>query len=193
MATTIPPDEILGYYASGWFPMADPDGILRIYSPDPRGILPLESFHIPHGARKAVSDPAWEIRCDTCFDRVLAACARRKETWIDSRIARSYHLLHQAGHAHSIEVFREDRLVGGLYGVRLGAAFFGESMFHRSSGASKAALAFLVTQLRKGGFELLDTQWNTPHLARFGAIEIPRTQYLAKLRRAIKKKADWPA
>lgn len=171
--------------------MADPEGVLRIYSPDPRGILPLDAFHIPHGSRKAVHDPAWEFRFDTCFNEVLGACAERRETWIDAGIARSYCRLHRAGHAHSVEVFREGRLAGGLYGVRLGAAFFGESMFHRVTGASKAALAKLVETLLRGNFQLLDIQWNTAHLALFGAREISRRRYMVQLRKAVGGKATW--
>lgn len=187
----IPPQELIGLYASGWFPMAMEDGSIRCFSPDPRGIIPLDAFHIPHGTRKTLRDPLWEIRIDTCFERVMRSCGKRRETWIDETIVRSYLALHQAGCAHSLEVWREGHLVGGLYGVSLGAAFFGESMFHTVSGASKVALVSLVHRLRHRGFELLDTQWLTPHLARFGAVEVPRARYLEKLQAALPKTAHF--
>jgi leucyl/phenylalanyl-tRNA---protein transferase len=192
MATKIPPRELLALYAEGWFPMAGPDGTIQIHSPDPRGILPLDAFHVPHGSRRAVRDPAWEIRIDTCFDEVVACCARRREgTWINRCIMASYHALHLGGVAHSVEIWRDGLLAGGLYGVRLGGAFFGESMFHRVPGASKAALSALVGRLRRGGFLLLDIQWVTPHLARFGATAIPRDRYLELLARALRIPAVW--
>lgn len=171
--------------------MASPEGDIRLFSPEPRGIIPLESFHIPHGTKKTLADPAWEIRVDTCFPEVIAACAHREETWIDHTIFSSYCDLHLAGHAHSIEVWREGRLAGGLYGVRLQAAFFGESMFHRVPGASKVALVELVRILRQGGFRLLDIQWITPHLAHFGATAIPRQMYLGQLHNALQSTAEW--
>lgn len=191
MAILIPPDELLGLYASGWFPMAMDDGSIRCFSPDPRGIIPLEAFHLPHGARKTVRDTAWKIRTDTAFKRVIRACAGREETWIDESIVCSYLALHEAGHAHSVEVWRDGSLAGGLYGVRLGAAFFGESMFSIHSGASKVALAYLVEKLRANGFLLLDTQWITSHLERFGACSIPRKRYLKLLEHAVNTPARW--
>jgi leucyl/phenylalanyl-tRNA---protein transferase len=192
MANRIPPRELLGLYASGWFPMGMEDGSIRCFSPDPRGIIPLDGFHIPHGARRAIEDPAWEYRIDTCCEEVVRSCAKREETWIDDCIVESYLALHEMGYAHSVEVWREGELAGGLYGVRLGAAFFGESMFHRQTGASKAALAHLIAKLLQGGFLLLDTQWVTPHLVRFGAVEIPREEYLLLLGRAMESSAVWP-
>jgi leucyl/phenylalanyl-tRNA---protein transferase len=186
MATLIPPRELLSLYSAGWFPMAMGDGSIRCFSPDPRGILPLEGFHLPHGARKAVSDPEWELRIDTAFEQVIRACGNRRDTWIDETIVQSYVALHRAGAAHSLEVWREKRLAGGLYGVRIGGAFFGESMFHNVSGASKVALASLVRRLKERGFRLLDIQWDTPHLAQFGALSIPRTEYLQLLQAAIR-------
>ena len=187
MATLIPPGELLSLYSAGWFPMAMADGSIRCFSPDPRGILPLEGFHLPHGARKTVlSDPKWELRIDTAFEQVIRACGNRRDTWIDETIVQSYVALHRAGCAHSLEVWRENRLAGGLYGVRIGGAFFGESMFHNVSGASKVALACLVRRLKERGFRLLDIQWDTPHLAQFGALSIPRAQYLQLLQAAIR-------
>lgn len=192
MATLIPAYDLLGLYASGWFPMADGGGRILLYSPDPRGILPLDGFRLPHGSRKCLLEPAWDIRIDTAFDEVLAGCANRKETWIDDSIATSYSTLHRTGQAHSVEVWREGTLAGGLYGVRIGGAFFGESMFHRHTGASKVALAALVAILGARGFSLLDIQWVTPHLAGFGARAIPRNDYLARLSKAINSHASWP-
>jgi leucyl/phenylalanyl-tRNA--protein transferase len=191
MATLIPPEELLALYASGWFPMAEADGSIRCYSPDPRGILPLDGFHTPHGSKKILRDPAWTLRIDMDFERVIRACALRKETWIDETIVQSYLALHRAGCAHSVEVWRDGHLAGGLYGVQLGSAFFGESMFSICPGASKVALVRLVETLRMGQFLLLDIQWTTPHLAGFGARAIPRKEYLNLLRKAIRGAARW--
>lgn len=168
------------------------EGELRLYSPDPRGIFPLGGFRVPHGAVKTLRDPAWEIRLDSDFAGVVRGCAAGRDTWIDETIFHSYCALHRAGQAHSVEVWRGGELAGGLYGVRLGAAFFGESMFHRVTGASKVALCCLVVMLRKGKFQLLDTQWVTPHLARFGAVNVPRAVYLRMLASALIAGADWP-
>ena len=186
MATLITPEELLSLYAAGWFPMAMSDGSIRCFSPDPRGILPLEDFRIPHGARKEIRDPRWEIRQDTSFEQVVRACSNRRETWIDETIIQSYVGLHRVGHAHSLEIWREGKLAGGLYGVQIGGAFFGESMFHHVPGASKVALVILATRLKTAGFQLLDTQWTTPHLTQFGAISIPRREYLQRLQAAIR-------
>ena len=186
MATLIPPKELLSLYSAGWFPMAMADGSIRCFSPDPRGIIPLDSFHIPHGAKKALRDPRWEVRVDTTFERVVRACGNRRDTWLNETMVQSYLGMHRAGHAHSLEVWREGELAGGLYGVRIGGAFFGESMFHRVPGASKVALVCLALRLRKGGFQLLDTQWSTPHLTQFGARSIPRREYLHLLQTAIR-------
>ena len=181
----------MGLYASGWFPMSMEDGTIRCFSPDPRTIIPLDEFHIPHGTRKTLRDPAWEIRIDTAFEEVMRACAAREETWISEPIVQSYLVLHRLGHAHSVEVWRDGGLSGGLYGVRIGAVFFGESMFHRVSGASKVALVELVRRLRAGGFLLLDSQWTTPHLQLFGAREISRRDYLARLAGSIRRPAQF--
>ncbi|HET7238017.1 MAG TPA: leucyl/phenylalanyl-tRNA--protein transferase [Terrimicrobiaceae bacterium] len=186
MATLITPEELLSLYAAGWFPMAMPDGSIRCFSPDPRGILPIEDFRIPHGARKVLRDRRWEVRQNTSFEQVVRACSNRRETWIDETIIQSYLGLYRAGHAHSLEVWREGMLAGGLYGVQIGGAFFGESMFHHVPGASKVALIVLATRLQTAGFQLLDTQWTTPHLAQFGAISIPRREYLQRLQSAIR-------
>jgi len=192
MAIMIHAKELIGMYATGWFPMATQDGEIRIFSPDPRGILPLEAFHIPHGTTKVINDACWDVRIDTVFEEVLRGCADRRETWIDDRIFASYLELHHLGQAHSVEVWRDEQLAGGLYGVSLGAAFFGESMFHHRSGASKVALVSLVEILKAGAFQLLDIQWVTPHLRQFGAIEIPKQKYLGALTRAVRAGARWP-
>jgi len=184
MANIIPPDILLDFYRRGFFPMAH-EGELRLFSPDPRGVIPLEGFHIPHGSRKTLRDPAWKVTLNEAFEEVVLGCAERDETWIDETIFLSYAELHRMGHGHSVEVWRDGELAGGLYGVAIGAAFFGESMFSRAPGASKVALAWLVERLRARGFELLDTQWITPHLQKFGACEMPRGEYLEKLARAV--------
>jgi leucyl/phenylalanyl-tRNA--protein transferase len=191
MAISIPPELLLSAYRRGAFPMAIAPGDIRWFSPQMRGVLPLDGFHVPHGMRRTLKDPAWEIRIDTAFAEVMRACANRKETWIDGVIFESYRELHKLGHAHSVEVWREGKLAGGLYGVAIGAAFFGESMFSRVTNASKVALARLVEILREGGFVLLDTQWVTPHLAQFGVIEVPRTRYLRMLTRAVETQASF--
>lgn len=165
--------------------MAMEDGSIRCFSPDPRGVIPLDEFRIPHGARKTLRDPAWEVRINTAFEHVMRACGTREETWIDETLVQSYLGLFHQGHAHSVEIWRDGTLAGGLYGVALGAAFFGESMFHTVPGASKVALVWLVTRLREREYLLLDTQWTTPHLELFGATTIPRRLYLKKLAAAL--------
>lgn len=192
MAIPIPPQNLLGLYASGWFPMAMNDGSIRCFSPDPRGVIPLGAFHVPHGTRKTLADPAWEVRVNTAFEEVIRACGRRSETWIDETIVQSYLALFRIGQAHSVEVWRDGCLAGGLYGVTLGGAFFGESMFHEVSDASKVALVGLVGRLKKQKFRLLDIQWTTPHLERFGAVALPRAAYLRKLAAAIALRRTFP-
>lgn len=184
MANIIPPETMLDFYRRGVFPMAV-DGELRLFSPDPRGVIPLDGFRIPHGSRKVLRDPSWEVSVNEAFEEIVLGCAERDETWIDETIFLTYAELHHLGHAHSVEVWRDGELAGGLYGVAIGAAFFGESMFSRVPGASKVALVSLVDILRAQGYELLDTQWVTPHLEKFGACEIPRDEYLEKLGRAV--------
>jgi leucyl/phenylalanyl-tRNA--protein transferase len=180
------PELVLQAYRVGVFPMADPDGEIGWYSPHPRCIFPLDQFHVPRTVRQAIHRGVFEIRINTAFDAVIAGCANRPEgTWISDEVVRVYRALHHRGFAHSVECWQGSALAGGLYGVALGGAFFGESMFTRVSNASKVALAALVERLRARGFVLLDTQWNTPHLARFGATEIPRREYLRRLRHAL--------
>ena len=175
-------DLLLHAYRNAVFPMASPDGEIAWFSPDPRAIIPLdEGFRVPHGLRRVLKKGAFEIRVDTAFETVMRECAAREETWINEEIIASYTGLHRLGHAHSVEAWLEGRLAGGLYGVALGGAFFGESMFHEVTDASKVALHALVMRLRARGFELLDTQWLTPHLETFGAVEIPRAEYRDRL------------
>jgi leucyl/phenylalanyl-tRNA--protein transferase len=193
MATQISPELLIDAYARGFFPMAVAGGRIQWFSPDPRGVIPLDGFHIPHGTRKTLADPAWEVRVNTAFEEVMRSCADRAETWIDERIIRIYVDLSRRGIAHSVEIWREGQLAGGLYGVQLGAVFFGESMFHRVGGASKVALIALHRILVAGGFKLLDIQWTTPHLEKFGAVEISRQTYLRQLTAALQCPANFSA
>ena len=185
----IDPALLVRAYREGIFPMALEDGGVGWFSPDPRGILPLEDFHRPARLARTLRRGTFEIRVDTSFEDVLRACAEDREegTWISEEIVEAYTALHRLGLAHSVEAWQGSAMAGGLYGVHLGGAFFGESMFHRATDASKVALAALVDRLVRRGFTLLDVQWVTPHLARFGAIEISRTEYLARLRRALER------
>jgi leucyl/phenylalanyl-tRNA--protein transferase len=181
-------DALLSAYSSGWFPMAVAPGDIRWYSPDPRGIIPLDTFHVSRRLARSLRQQRFEVRVDTSFRAVIQACADREDSdgdWIDGEIIESYCALHERGVAHSVETWRNGDLVGGLYGVAIGGAFFGESMFHHESDASKAALAALVDRLRGRGYTLLDTQWVTEHLAQFGAMEIPRRRYLRMLDEAL--------
>ncbi len=163
------------------------DGEIGWFAPDPRAIIPLdERFHVPHGLRRALKKCPFTVTADREFETVMRACAARKEgTWISEEIVESYCELHRLGFAHSVETRLGGKLVGGLYGVHIGGAFFGESMFHRVSDASKVALVMLVERLRERGFALLDTQWQTPHLSQFGTYEISRGQYLRRLKQAL--------
>lgn len=179
------PELLLQGYRLGVFPMAMEDESIQWFSPDPRAILPLEDFHVPHALRRLVRKKVFETTMDTAFLKVIKACAKREDTWINLEIIESYTELHELGYAHSVETWKEGRLAGGLYGVAVGGAFFGESMFHRVTDASKVALVVLVEHLRARRFALLDTQWLTPHLQQFGGIEISRDHYLRLLRRAI--------
>ena len=181
----IAPEVLLQGYRLGVFPMAMEDGSIEWFSPDPRGILPLDAFHVPHGLERVIRKRLFEIRINTSFTEVMRRCARRAETWINEEIIASYTRLHELGCAHSVETWRDGQLAGGLYGVSAGGAFFGESMFHEVTDASKVALHALVERLRARRFILLDTQWRTPHLQRFGAIDISRRQYMYLLTRAV--------
>ena len=178
-------EVLLQGYRLGVFPMAMDNGEIEWFSPDPRAILPLDKFHIPHTLERVVRKKSFEIRIDTSFSEVIRECAARSETWINDEIMESYTCLHQLGHAHSVEAWQNGQLAGGLYGVVIGGAFFGESMFHHVRDASKIALLALAEHLRERRFTLLDTQWLTPHLEKFGAIEIPRPDYLHLLNTAV--------
>ena len=185
-ARELPLDVLRAAYRDGWFPMGERGTrLLEWFSPDPRGILPLDAVHVPARLGRRWRAGRFEIRVDAAFPAVMRACAERDDTWISDVILESYQALHQAGDAHSVECWREGRLVGGLYGVALGGAFFGESMFHVETDASKVALVALVERLRDRGFLLLDLQWVTPHLAQFGAVNVRRGAYLRLLDAAL--------
>ena len=192
------PEILLRAYAIGIFPMAEAADDPEIFWVDPqqRGILPLETFHVPRRLRRTVRQNRFEIRVDTAFDAVMRGCAEpnqdRPTTWINDKILKLYGELFRSGYCHSIEAWQDGTLVGGLYGVALGAAFFGESMFSRVADASKVALVHLVARLLAGGFKLCDTQFVTRHLAQFGAIEIPRSAYRRRLAAALRFDAHFP-
>ena len=181
----IPPELLLQGYRLGVFPMAVDDGRIEWFSPNPRAIIPLQKFHVPHGLRRVARKQMFECKIDNRFGEVIRACAKRPDTWINDEIIESYENLFDLGFAHSIEAWQNGKLAGGLYGVALGGAFFGESMFHRKTDASKFALLSLVEHLRAKDFALLDTQWLTAHLAQFGTTEVSRAQYLKLLMHAV--------
>lgn len=193
------PELLLRAYAVGIFPMAESrlDPEIHWIDPDLRGVLPLNDFHVPRRLRRTLRSRIFQVRVDTAFAEVIRACATpaadRKDTWINPTIETLYAELHRMGFAHSVEAWRDGTLVGGLYGVSLGAAFFGESMFSRMPDASKIALVHLVYLLRAGDFQLLDTQFKTPHLQQFGVIEIPREMYRLQLARAVRTPAQFPS
>jgi leucyl/phenylalanyl-tRNA--protein transferase len=196
MKDTLTIDRLLNAYAQGYFPMAEDAGDEEIYwfSPEERGVIPLDGFNIPRSVRKQFKSPSFSFtfRTNTAFEEVIRACAApvpgtgREKTWINDEISALYCELHEQGHAHSVEVWENDKLVGGLYGVSLGGAFFGESMFSRTSGASKFALIYLVALLTESGYTLLDTQYVNNHLTQFGCVGIPKTHYLSQLEKALK-------
>jgi leucyl/phenylalanyl-tRNA--protein transferase len=193
----ITPDVLLKAYACGIFPMAesaDDPGLYWI-EPQKRGVIPLDGFHVPRRLARTVRAGRFEIRIDSDFDAVMAACAApapgREKTWINGRIRRLYTELYRRGHCHTLETWLDGKLVGGLYGVRLGRAFFGESMFHRERDASKVALAHLVARLKRANFALLDAQFITEHLWQFGAVEIERVRYQRILADAVQGNAQF--
>lgn len=189
----IPSNLLLAAYTTGYFPMADPeDNKIYWYSPDPRAIIPLEDFKISRSLKQVIKKNIYVIKINTRFEDVINACADRKETWISDEIIGSYINLYKLGYAHSVESWYNDELVGGLYGVAVGSAFFGESMFSRMKNASKVALNALVNILKNNGYLLLDVQYITPHLRQFGAIEIPKENYLKILGNALKKANKFP-
>lgn len=188
---------LVAAYCRGIFPMAGAEnGRVEWFSPDPRGVIPLDEFHVPKSLERVVRSGRFEITTDLRFEAVMRLCSARRETWIDERLVEAYCELARSGAAHSLEAWRGGELVGGLYGVHLGAAFFGESMFSRPErggrDASKVCLVRLVQILRARGFGLLDTQFVNEHLARFGCRAIPRSAYLRQLAVALAREADWP-
>ena len=189
----VTPAVLLNAYAQGVFPMAqsadDPD--IQWFDPPLRGILPLPGFHVPRSLAKRLRRRDYRVTIDQAFDAVLDGCANRSETWINDRIRQLYGALFRSGFCHSVEVWMGERLAGGLYGVSLGAAFFGESMFSAQTDGSKIALVHLMARLKAGGYQLVDTQFVTDHLERFGAIEIPRTHYKEALHHAVRADADF--
>jgi leucyl/phenylalanyl-tRNA--protein transferase len=193
--TELTADLLLKAYAYGVFPMAKSREDETVYwvQPKLRGVLPLDAFHVPRSLRKTLRRGIFTVTIDKAFGEILKGCAEaapdRPDTWINDRIIHLFTELHDAGAAHSVEVWQEDKLAGGLYGLAMGGAFFGESMFSRRTDASKVALCHLVGMLKVGGFTLLDTQFITDHLARFGAIEISQTDYLAELQAALTRSA----
>ncbi|WP_377275409.1 leucyl/phenylalanyl-tRNA--protein transferase [Rhizobium sp. R86522] len=188
---SITPELLLRAYSIGMFPMSESadDPELFWVEPDIRGIIPLDDFHVSKSLQKAIRKAPFDIRFDTAFDQVVAKCAEaaddRPSTWINQTIRDLYSALHRLGHAHSVEAWEGDELVGGLYGVTLGSAYFGESMFSRRTNASKICLVHLVERLRERGFTLLDTQFTTEHLKTFGAVDIPKAEYGVLLDRAM--------
>jgi len=189
------PDLLLQAYRMGLFPMSEGAEDEEIFWVEPRqrGIFPLDNFHISRSLARQIRRESFTITINRDFSGVMRGCANREETWINAIILDLYQQLHERGDAHSLEVWEDGELVGGVYGVALGGAFCGESMFSRRTGASKIALAYLVDHLRRNGFALFDTQFLTPHLARLGAIEIPRADYLKRLRNALELQADFTA
>jgi len=199
LAHAITPEVVLKAYACGIFPMAESADDPGLYwvEPEHRGLIPLDGLQVSSRLARTVRSSRFDIRIDHDFEAVIDACAAPAEgrgtTWINARIRSLYGALFRVGHCHTVEAWRDGRLVGGLYGVSLGAAFFGESMFHRESDASKVALVHLVARLIKDGFRLLDTQFVTDHLRSLGAIEVPRARYQRLLEAAVTQRAEWRA
>ena len=197
MSSRFGTNDLLACYRRGVFPMGDArdDPNLFLVDPDMRGILPLDAFHIPKRLKRRVKQDPYRVTVDTAFTRVMEMCAEsadgRETTWINSTILNLYSALFREGYAHSVECWNDGELVGGLYGVALGGAFFGESMFSRATDASKIALVHLVAQLLEGGFVLLDAQFHNPHLEQFGLVEIPRADFKRRLNAALEVKADF--
>lgn len=190
--TILDPQFLLTAYCSGYFPMAESKtGAISWYSPDPRAIFELDDFRISRSLHQTLKKKLFEIRLNSGFEEVIRSCGKRDETWISEEIVQSYLELHRLGFAHSVEAWKGGKLSGGLYGVSMGGAFFGESMFSRERDASKVALAALIQRLKERGFELLDTQFITPHLRRLGASQISRIEYLKRLQKAIVKKCHF--
>lgn len=195
MAERLSPELLLSGYAQGVFPMAQSRDDPRLYWFDPelRGIIPLDNFHISRSLARAIRRETFTISTNTAFSAVVEGCAAREDTWINGQLFALYDVLHRAGFAHSLEVWQDGMLAGGVFGIALGGAFFGESMFSARTNASKVALTYLVDRLRQAGFTLCDTQYLTPHLASLGGIEIPRADYRARLAEALTVNADFNA
>ena len=186
-AHRLEPDTVLLAYTQGAFPMTDRDGVTRWYTADPRGVIPLNAFHIPKTLGQIVRQRRFDVRINSNFPKTMRACmtAHPGGSWISEDLIRVYSELHGMGYAHSVEAWKDGELAGGLYGVTIGGAFFGESMFHVQRDASKVALVHLVERLRERKFTLLDTQASTAHLERFGCIELPADEYMSRLRKAL--------
>ena len=178
-------DLVLSAYSQGIFPMGHDDGTIRWYSPDPRCIFDFDKFHVPRRLMRTYKSSKFEMKVNSAWREVLKACADRDSTWITDDIFRVYTEMHEAGFAHSVEAYYEGKLAGGLYGVSIGGAFMGESMFHNVTDASKISLIYLVERLKSRGFVLLDSQYMTDHLSTLGAVLIPRQEYLRRLDRAL--------
>jgi leucyl/phenylalanyl-tRNA--protein transferase len=185
------PILIINAYARGIFPMGNEDGTISWYAPDPRAVLEHEHLRVSRSLRATMRNGIYEIRVDTAFEETMRGCAAREETWINEAFISTYTSLHHAGLAHSVEAWKDGTLVGGLYGVALGGAFMGESMFSRATDASKVCLVALVERLQKRGYILHDTQFLTPHLATLGVTEIPRRVYERRLRKALQLRCTW--
>ena len=195
MTGQLTPDILLSAYRVGIFPMAKSATDKNIFWVDPkyRGIMPLNKFHVSKSLRRAIMKLDYQISVNMSFEKVIKMCAERPETWINHEIITNYCLLYQNGHAHCLEVWNNEKLIGGIYGVSIGAVFFGESMFSKKNNASKIALAYLVNRLKETGFKLFDTQFLTPHLASLGAIEIQKTKYKILLFQAVEETANFSA
>ena len=191
---TLDPSLVIQAYAQGVFPMADRWGRIHWYAPDPRAVLEHENLHVSHSLRATIRKGVYDMRIDTAFEQVMRCCAERcdgDETWINEEFIKTYTFLHRAGAAHSVEAWQDGQLVGGLYGVSLGAAFMGESMFSRATDASKVCLVTLVEHLKRRGYVLHDTQFLTSHLATMGVTEVPRCVYEKRLRGALRMRCAW--
>ncbi len=191
-AMMIPPETLIAGYCQGYFPMADPwSGEVSWFTADPRGVLNLDEFHVPQRLRRVVRQGTFAVTVNAAFEKVIRACGQRADSWISEDIVQSYLELHRRGYAHSVEAWKDDQLAGGLYGVSIGGAFFGESMFHRVNNASKVALVFLVERLKERGYLLLDAQMVTPHMQQFGAKYISQREYLRRLGRALQQSCSF--
>lgn len=195
MTAGLSPELLLSAYAQGIFPMASARDAadLHWFEPRLRGVVPLQNFHISRSLARVIGRETYQIRTNTAFRAVVEGCADRPETWINAALFRLYDALHELGAAHAVEVWQGPDLVGGIFGVTLGGAFFGESMFSRAPNASKVAMAYTVDRLIRGGFSLFDTQYLTPHLQSLGGVEIPRIEYRRRLRVALGQSADFTA